>query len=192
MNDDELVVQAKAILQDHGYQKPCHPLEALARRIQNTERNLSIKIFVYKWTGLSLLVLIPIISTVISLLVAGEKSLVAISPSKWLYGLSCTLTLLTVLNSIFRPSERFKEGCRMGVDFDLIRSYFLAELEEMSAVDEAHLHALVHKFDELVAPYQKELISMFLPEVAVDATKTAPHSDLTAVHGQQGQPAKTA
>ena len=77
----------------------------------------------------------------------------------------------------------------MGVDFELIKSAFLIELEDIlepekeaggahkaeaggaHKAEEAHLHTLINKFNKQVAPYQKELISMFLPEVAVEKTK---------------------
>jgi hypothetical protein len=179
-----LVHEVKAILSERGYDKVCHPLEALAQRIEETERNVSRKVHVYKWPGLILLGLIPIISTLLSLLVTGEPRGVALKDvshpllfsmthSTLLLSMSYSLTFLTVLNSIFRPSERFKEACRMGVDFERIKSDFLADLESLPEIEESHLHAIINKFNKLVAPYQKELISMFLPEVAVETKRIA-------------------
>jgi hypothetical protein len=182
MNKHELVPRVRAILKERGYETGSYPLESLAERIEETERSVLRKVRGYKWPGLILLALIPLLSTCISVLVTEKPK--AVYSTNLLYGMSFTLTLLTVLNSIFRPSERFKEACRMGVDFERIRSDFLVELENLPRVgqayaqqakkqDEAHteearLHAVVGKFYKLVAPYQKELISMFLPEVAVE------------------------
>lgn len=187
MKKHELVPRVRAILKERGYEMDCYPLESLAERIEETERSVLRKVRGYKWPGLILLALIPILSTCISVLVTKKPEVVY--SDKLLYGISFTLTLLTVLNSIFRPSERFKEACRMGVDFERIRSEFLVELENLPRVELAHahqakrqdaahteearVHAVVLKFYKLVAPYQKELISMFLPEVAVEQGRNA-------------------
>jgi hypothetical protein len=164
-----LVHEVRAILSERGYEKVCHPLEALAQSIEDTERNVSVKVHVYKYPGLILLGLIPIISAFLSMLVTGEPKQGYLR--ELMYVMTYLLTFLTVLNSIFRPSERFKESCRMGVDFQRIKSDFLADLESLPQVEESHLHAIVSKFNKLIAPYQKELIAMFLPEVAVEETK---------------------
>jgi len=165
-----LAHEVRAILSERGYEKVCRPLEELAQRIQETESNVSTKVWVYKFPGLILLGLIPIISTSLSMLVTADPRLGAWRELS--YVLTWLLTFLTVLNSIFRPSERFKESCRIGVDFQRIKSDFLADLESLPQIDESHLHGIVSKFNKLVEPYQKELIALFLPESAVEETKS--------------------
>jgi hypothetical protein len=175
MKETHLLSKVRAILHERGYRNPCRPLESLTQRIEETERNVARKVFIYKWPGLILLALIPILSTLLSVLVTEPHP-----AHGFMYGISYSLTFLTVFNSIFRPSERFKEACRMGVDFELIKTDFLAQLESLPKGDnESHLHGMIQRFSKLVAPYQKELISMFLPEVAVEPGKNGAHGGKT-------------
>jgi len=189
MTNHHLVQRVRKILSERGHHGVCQPLDGLAETIEDTERNVARKVKVYKWPGLILLAAIPILSTSLSVVVTGTKSGPAwLSVPALSFVLSYTLTVLTVLNSIFRFSERFKEACRIGVDFEQIKSSFLMELESLPVLDEVHLHTLVTKFSKLVAPYQKELISMFLPEVAVETTKTPALTARPA--NTQGEPPK--
>jgi len=73
------------------------------------------------------------------------------------------LTLLTILNSIFKPSENFREACLIGVGIDRFTEDFLAALERMAQVDVSGLLELIEKKRKEFETYQIKLIGMFMP-----------------------------
>jgi hypothetical protein len=117
------VHQAHAVLQEKGYKKPCHPLDELARFVDADRERADKKIWYYKYGGLFLLTLIPVISALISISISPEKNKYWM-PEKLIFGLSLVLTLLTIFNSIFKPSERFNEVCRLGINSIVLRYNF--------------------------------------------------------------------
>ena len=158
--------KTKAILSMRQHEQGCYPLTDLAERIEDTQRSIDRKILVYKWSSLIILILVPLISTSLSLLVTGRVD------GKYVNALSYFLTFLTVFNSIFRPSFRFKELCEMGIGIKSLRGEFLGELETIPKVEEIPLHAMREKFDKLLVPYEKRLIALFLPaETVVEGGK---------------------
>jgi hypothetical protein len=163
---ETLPARAKSILSERGYDKPCYPLDHLAETIEGTSRNLKWKVFIYKWSGLIVLALVPIISTTLSLWIS-DKAPNPVSSHSPITVLSYCLTFLTLLNSIFKPGERFKETCSMRIEVDSFGDDLLAEIEKMPKVEEASLLELAHNWRKNFVPYQKQLIRLFLPETAV-------------------------
>lgn len=49
---ENLLTDAISILQEKGYKKPCHPLEALSNTVETNGKIAARKIRFYKWTGL--------------------------------------------------------------------------------------------------------------------------------------------
>ena len=114
-NDESLLDRAETILSEKNYKKDCYPLRELVCSINFIEKNVSRKVKIFKWFGQGLLILIPIISALLTFTVAAKQE----TTLPWLKDsmpyLSLVLTLMTILNSIFRPGDRFKEACLLGI-----------------------------------------------------------------------------
>jgi len=167
----KLASDVKEILNEHGYTKVCHPLEDTVKDVGRTCANINSKVFLYKWSGLIILTAVPIISTILSILASESptESITAI-----VRYLSYSLTLLTLFNSIFKPKERFREVCSMGIRINDLRNAFLGKIETLpSAIEEEKLHALAAQFSKELVPFEKELIGLFLPETPAEVTGTA-------------------
>jgi hypothetical protein len=161
--------KVKAVLQYRKYQEPCYPLDDIAQIIDDTSRNIESKVFFYKWLGMTLLVLIPLIATTLSIVLAETKN----------YGwptqsLSYSLTFLTLLNSIFKPGERFRQVCLMGIEVSHFKDEFLAELEKLllkGQVEETQLLEFIDIQSHQFEPYQEKLIGLFFPEPVTVSSK---------------------
>lgn len=170
-----LLDQVRGILKDRGYEKTCLPLEDVANRVERTYRNVDTKIWLYKWASMVLLVLIPFLSTSLSLFAAYKKPVTGS-----IISLSVALTILTLLNSIFRPSLRFRELCEMGIAIQDLRDDFLTELEDLKhGVEESSLHAIREAFHKQLVPHERRLIALFLP--SEPALQAAPRGRLATV-----------
>jgi len=164
--DKTILEKTRKILRDRGYRKTCYPLEDMAQAIDETKRNVKRKVGIYKWTGLALLTLIPILSALMSALLSMEtKAPTLMSLTRTL---SFSLTLLTILNSIFKPGERFRSICSLGIQVDDFGSLALESLTRIpqDKLDELFLLALVDKRRKRLDSYRKQLIDLFLPEAS--------------------------
>ena len=160
-NNKPLLEMVRAILLERGYQKTCLPLDDVANRIENTHANIDFKIKLYKWSAMLLLILIPVLSTSLSILATDKLTNVVFVYMTYL------LTLLTLFNSIFRPSQRFRELCEMGIALQDLEDDFLSELEDLSnGVQESSLHVLRETFHKELVVYERRLIALFLPSEA--------------------------
>lgn len=159
----ELVNKVRAILHEHGYTEPCYPLEDLAETIDKTQSDIMKKVYMYKWPGWALLLLIPLLATFVSVFVQGHPVV-----AKYL---SYALTALALCNAIFKPRERFQKACDLGIKAAQFKDDFLAKLEiHLSAEDEddigdrAKLLTFIEKTMHHFAPIQRSLIDLFLPD----------------------------
>jgi hypothetical protein len=135
-----------SVLQEKGFKEHCHHLNALLRTVETNSKLVRTKIRFYKWSGLFLLTSIPLVSALVSVSVGLEgkdaTGLGATLKSLSL-PLSLLLTVVTILNSIFRPSERFRQACLLGIGIDAFKANFLVTLERLEKVDERALLDLV-------------------------------------------------
>lgn len=156
----QLANEVRVVLKNHG--KSCHSLEEVAKAIDYTQSNLRRKVSFYKWPGMILLVLIPLVATALTVVLAEQTYGWLAKP------LSYSLTFLTILNSIFKPSERFRQVCALGVKIAVFKDIFLGNLEKLLSPGVEHTQLL--EFGEQTmkrfAPFQEELIEFFLPETA--------------------------
>jgi hypothetical protein len=156
----KLPVTVRDILKGHGYENMCHPLFDLAERLDETRRNISVKIFVYKWSSLIILIFVPVISTILSICSSHQDY---DNYSGQLRILTFILTFLALMNSIFRPSLRFKALCEMGMGVQEVADDFLSAIETLPSIREERLHELSELYNKLLIPYERQLISFFLP-----------------------------
>lgn len=153
----------RSVLKERGYAKQCHALEALAQAVDENRRYALNKVRFYKWSGFFLLTFIPIISALLSVLVGISDHDGNVPPETFVFWLSLALTLFTILNSIFAPSKRFNEACRIGIGIQGFMVDFMIELERMSTVDEAALLKLVQEKRKEFEKCEIDLIGMMMP-----------------------------
>jgi hypothetical protein len=75
------------------------------------------------------------------------------------------LTILTLLNSIFRPADRFRELCTMGMRVHTLRDEFMSKLRDhsMGADKQVTLIKLCEDYEQKLNPTNTRLIALFLP-----------------------------
>lgn len=166
------ISDANSVLQEKGYKKHCHPLDALSKVVETNSKYATAKICFYKWSGLFLLTSIPLISALLSVLVS-LKGGGSTWPETTVLPLSLFLTVFTILNSIFKPSERFRQACHIGIRIDRFKADFLMALERLPKIDDSNLLELVDNKRKEFEKYQEELIGMFMP-MEIAAQQGAP------------------
>lgn len=159
---EPFVVDVTNILREKGYKKNCYALNELCQTIDLNTKNTLTKIRVFKWLGLTLLTAIPLMSTLLSILVSMKEGSQRWSADTFLY-LSVALTIFTILNSIFKPSEKFQLASRLGIRIYIFKTNFLIELERMKTINEQDLLALIEAKSLAFLTYQEELVGMFMP-----------------------------
>jgi len=160
-----LLVRAKLVLKKKGYTDDCYPMDDLIGIIEDNHTKTMRKVFFYKWTAVFLLVVIPLLSASLSFAVNRDVAQVFKGDlSPYVPEMSLLLTVFTILNSILKPGERFKQACFIGIKIDHFKSDFIAELEKKSTIDDAILIDYVHSKRTRFECYQEQLIAMFLPE----------------------------
>jgi hypothetical protein len=175
----EFIERMEAVLMRNNCHEDPRELNELAEIIVSDECRARAKVPVYKWMGLTALMLIPIISAVISIAttsqvadanpgqVAGGEGWLGIAVA--LPFLSILLTVLTILNSSFHPAERFSACCQLLIGIDRFKFELVRKLDELLAQpdvqEKAKLPNFVHdKRDEFVR-YQLDAMRLFLPEL---------------------------
>lgn len=165
------ISDVNSVLQEKGYKKHCHPLDALLEMVEMHNKNTLSKVRLYKWSGFFLLTSIPLISALLSVSVSLKGN-----GSIWeaiALPVSFILTVFTILNSIFKPSERFSKACLIGIQIDRFKADFLMTLERLPKIDDSTLLDLVDKKRKEFGKYQEELIGLFMP-MEISAQKAAP------------------
>lgn len=153
------------VLERNGYEKQIPALEILIKIVAKNKKYADKKVFLYKWSGFLLLTTIPLISTLISVAYqSGNNANGFFSiPNNVLFPLSLTLTLFTILNSIFRPSDRFSEACRIGIGIEHFIIQFLNELEQLGKENLVGILMLISKKEKEFQKFQFKLIRIFMP-----------------------------
>lgn len=167
------------LLQDrhHGeHCKSCYHLRDVARKVDETERNIAGKTHCFKVLVVIVLLVLPLISAIISFLTtaAGKE----LWRKEVVMYLSWAVTLLTVLNSLFRPRERFSEACKLGIRIQELKDRFISRIEELTkekSQPQETLHRACDHFEKELEPIETALIGMFLPEAGAEGQKPASH-----------------
>lgn len=151
------------VLQEKGYNTHCHLFDALSKTVERNSKYVTCKVFAYKWSGLFLLTAIPLISALLSILINHNGDSPIWMPTNIVFPLSLFLTFFTILNSIFRPSLRFREACLIGIGIERFRVDFLIDLKRLPPNDEPALLDLIDKKGKEFEAYQIQLIGLFMP-----------------------------
>ena len=136
-----------------------HQLDHLDHEFDDTERHIKTKRWICKPSAFIVLMCIPILSAVISAL-ATEKV------GGWaLKGPSYVLTLVTLLNSVFKPADRFRELCRMSMSVHSLRDAFISELRKKWKDPDKETAAiqLCEEYEKKLNPMNTRLIELYLP-----------------------------
>ncbi|MCW5212900.1 hypothetical protein VU04_08310 [Desulfobulbus sp. TB] len=163
MKEKKFKEHVENILKEKGYEQHYLPLDEFAILLQNNRKMVSTKVFVYKWGGLLLLTVIPVVSVVLSSLIGLKGNNPIWLPENIIFPLSLGLAICTTINSLFKPSERFRDTCRMAIDIDDFMTDFLIELERITTLDNLTLLDFVKNKKKEFKVYQIKLIDMFLP-----------------------------
>jgi hypothetical protein len=147
---------------DSRHNEDFPPVMDLADALDENARFAQRKVRLYKWSGLFALLAIPLLSTIVSILVADGGQKFRLDPLV-LPVLSAALTLVTLLNSIMKPGERFQAACRVCMRVRAIGNRLLESLATADRVDDKTLVAIVNKHRRRLLPLQEELIQLFLP-----------------------------
>jgi hypothetical protein len=160
--------QAKELLDRRKYTTKLPALDELVESFDFSHDNVEKKIQNYKAAGRFLLFAIPIVSALLAFVANVTDDARLHPPVSWLQGsvpsLSLSLALLTVINSIVKPSVRFERCCRIGVDLFHWRCTFLEGLEKLHPVDEKTLVEFLAKERKEFRKLQLADISLALPD----------------------------
>lgn len=151
------------VLEEKGYAKHCATLDVLAKAVDINNKYVAHKVWFYKWSGLFLLTFIPIVSALLSVLVSLKGQHHWWLSESIVLPLSLALTVFTILNSIFKPSERFSEACLIGVGIELFTVEFFMDLEQMTQIDEPALVELIGKKCKEFQVFEIKQIGIFMP-----------------------------
>jgi hypothetical protein len=161
-----------AVLEQKGYKKQCPALEMFIEKIEYNKKNACRKVQFNKYPGLFLLTSIPIISALLSALIGlNDHNYAWID--EYVFPISLALTLCTILNSIFKPHERFQTACKIGIKINSFEIALLLELERLESLEDSSLLDFINNKKDEFENYQRMLIDLFLPEKA-NAQQTAP------------------
>ncbi|MGA3071457.1 MAG: hypothetical protein ABSD43_14710 [Terracidiphilus sp.] len=163
--DKSMAAKIELILAEKGYEHPWCPLYDLAKEVGDLHENLDGKILWVKYPGLVLLVLVPILSAFVTGLTGTEWHVGRFS---WAGIVSFILTIVTILNSSFRPRDRFRKCCNLEMDLSRLERSFLIDLERLAPgkIDSNDLLAKAESLDESLQPIRDALIDLFLPDMA--------------------------
>jgi len=151
------------ILKDKDCSRRIYSLEAFAKTVDMNRKYTERKIFIYKWSGLFLLTAIPLISALLTVLVSSNGENSQMLSASYIFLISLSLTVFTMLNSIFKPGERFREACRLGIGINNFIIDFLNDLEKINDIETSSLINLIEKKKKCFELYQMKLIDLFLP-----------------------------
>jgi len=156
-----------ALLEHKGFRERCYALEALFRTVETNWEITDRKIRFYKPAGKILLTLIPILSALLSALI-GAKDQIFFGSTTFativLFVLSLVVTIASTFNSILKPSQRFYEACRIGIDIEAFAIGFIADLEKRpSGMKEDDIVAFVKEKRAEFEKFQVALIALALP-----------------------------
>ena len=162
--------EVKGLLERRHYQTDLPLLQEMISSYNFNDGSVGKKVSRYKVLGLILLLAIPIISTIISFAVNLTDASHAVPPLAWMKVcvpvLSLALTLLTVLNSVLKPSVRFARSCRIGVELFHWRCGFLEALETVDLSDDKKLMECLSDHRKSLRRIQEAQINLALPDQA--------------------------
>ena len=162
--------EVKHLLERRNFRDDLPLLDEMISSYGYNDGSVHRKVARYKALGLVLLLAIPIISTIVSFAVNLTDSSPSMPPLAWLKScvpvLSLALTLLTVLNSVLKPSVRFARSCHIGVELFHWRCAFLEALETVDLHDEKKLMACLAEHRKSLRKIQEAQINLALPDQA--------------------------
>lgn len=144
-----------------------HALERLIESVSQNQRLALSKVRAYKPFGLILLTVVPLLAALLSALIAAKQMVIPLLPPGGIEPveilLSVTLTMLTILNSIFKPSQRFQQACLIGIGIERFTTEFMADLEGMTDISPKSLADFVKWQHNDFEKFEVALIELALP-----------------------------
>jgi len=154
--------EVNSVLHEKGYDKRYYPLMEMSKIVEENEKLVNNKVFFYQWIGMSLLLVIAILGLLIPYLIGldaedytWKETVISVA--------GLLLAIATILNSMFKPYERFSAACHLGIKISQFKVGVLLALEQQTQVtDDAIFNVVKHAINEL-EKFQEELIELFLP-----------------------------
>ena len=162
--------QVEFVLDRKGYRAELPLLMEMMQSFEYNSNLIMLKIKFYKYGGLVLLIAIPVVSTIIASIVNISECKGSGAATNWcgawaLPTLTLCLALLTVLNSIFKPSVRFARVAQIGVELFHWRCEFLRDLEAEDSWDDKKLMALLTEKLKTFQKIEEAQIDLALPDL---------------------------
>ena len=114
----------------YSLHRPIRSCTELLNEIHEEEVSTHRKLLFYKWSGLFLLLAIPLIAASVS------ADLITKRYASWIAPLSLLLTALTILNAALRPNQRFPLLCNIGVGIRDIKMSLLLDIVNVNTENE--------------------------------------------------------
>jgi len=153
--------EVHSVLKQKGFAEQSHALERLIDTIDVNKELAASKVRIYKPLGLILLTVIPMLAAILSAILGVNNGI--IDGKNVGFYLSMTLTLFTILNSIFKPSQRFHEACLIGIGIERFTINFIADLEKIKQITSEILANFVEMKRNQFETFQVALIELALP-----------------------------
>lgn len=166
ISNDNFTDEIKSIL-GKGKDNNDDPLIKISEVIQENYYNTKRKVSIYKWSCLLVPTLIPILSAILSISIASKDTFNFIN-TPWL---SALITLITILNSMFQPSERFRKSCLIGIQLEHHKIKFLERIKKYKEIGNNDAPKKSKEYDSIISDYsdimskiQENLIDLFAPK----------------------------
>jgi hypothetical protein len=162
--DAQFLADCQKILKSRQLPTDCPSLLELINAIGFEQQSVQKKVPWFKWMGFFLLGAIPLLSALMSTAVASGDKFQWPGLEQATLVASLILTVMTIVNSTFKPAERFKELCAIGIGIQKFKSDLLLSLESLPAANEDKLHEQVGKMRQDFSRYSTALSALFMPQ----------------------------
>lgn len=162
--DTQFLADCQKILKSRQLPADCPSLLELINAIGFEQHSVQKKVPWFKWLGFFLLGAIPLLSALMSTAVASGDKIGWPGLERMTLIASLILTVMTIVNSTFKPAERFKELCGIGIGIQKFKSDLLLSLESLPIGNEDKLHEHIGKMRGDFSRYSTTLSTLFMPQ----------------------------
>lgn len=122
------------------------------------ERHVAI----FKPMGFAFGLSIPILAALVTFAMSAESGI----PQPAAAAMGLALTLLTIVNSVLKPDERFAKAAQNCIALNEWKLEFDIRAAEADTTDEAAFHAMIQEMDKKLSGIGKSMAESFIPKPA--------------------------
>jgi hypothetical protein len=156
---DDFSDQAELILKEKGYEGN-YFASSLLEIIKGDFQKIRYKIPFYKWAGVTLLTAIPILAAVLTVGTNSKPPW----PGFLLLPISLSLTIFTILNSIFKFRSRFQKACELYMEIESFIFNLLNKIKNVVPNQEGVLIEMLREERIAFERLRKDQLCLFMPE----------------------------